>query len=110
MIVKKIYRTIQVYIVRGLNLIWNSELSTYNYLPSTLNTTLSTTNEFPSFYLAPTRCIEDLVSCWSFRKSIFFYIFRKYNILRVYCKNFRPKYEIFTKLKLSCEATKLINY
>ena len=32
------------------------------------------------------------------QKIDFFYIFRKYNILRVYCKNFRPKYEIFTKL------------
>ena len=33
------------------------------------------------------------------QKIDFFYICRKYNILRVYCKNFRPKYEIFTKLQ-----------
>ena len=44
------------------------------------------------------------------KKSIFFYIFRKYNILRVYCKKFRPKYEIFTKLQHIVEsASRLIN-
>ena len=51
------------------------------------------------------------------QKIDFFYIFRKYNILRVYCKNFRPKYEIFTKLQHIVESLprlsnliKLINY
>ena len=29
------------------------------------------------------------------QNRFFFYIFRKYNILRVYCKNVRPKYEIY---------------
>ena len=40
-----------------------------------------------------------------------------YNILRVYCKNFRPKYEIFMRLEHIVESTsrlinliKLINY
>ena len=42
---------------------------------------------------------KDIVSCSGLKKSIFFYIFRKYNILTVYCKNFEPKYEIFTKLQ-----------
>ena len=55
--------------------------------------------------------IKDVVSCSGFKKSIFFYMFRKYNILKVYCKNFRPKYEIFTKLQYIVErAPRLINY
>ena len=43
--------------------------------------------------------IKEVVLCSDSKKSIFFYIFRKYNILRVYCKNFRPKYDIFTELQ-----------
>ena len=44
------------------------------------------------------------------QKIDFFYIFRKYNILRVFCKNFRPKYEIFTKLQhIVDSAPRLIN-
>ena len=43
-------------------------------------------------------------------KNPFFYIFQKYNILRVYCENLRPKYEIFTKLQHIVEsAPRLIN-
>ena len=39
------------------------------------------------------------------QKIVFFsYIFPKYNILRVYCKNFRPTYEIFTKLQHIVES------
>ena len=59
---------------------------------------------------------KEVVSCSGFKKS-FFYIFQKYNILRVYCKNFRPKYEIFTKPQNIGESApgfinliKLINY
>ena len=45
------------------------------------------------------------------QKIDFFYIFRKYNILRVYCQNFRPKYEMFMKLQHIVEsAPRLINY
>ena len=50
-------------------------------------------------------------------KIDFFHIFRKYNVLRVYCKNFRLKHEIFTKLQRIVESAprkinsiKLINY
>ena len=44
------------------------------------------------------------------QKIDFFYIFRKYNILRVHCKNFRSQYEIFTKLQHLVEsAPRLIN-
>ena len=42
--------------------------------------------------------INHVVSCSRFEKLIFFHIFRKYDISRVYCKNFKPKYEIFTEL------------
>ena len=39
------------------------------------------------------------------QKNDFFYIFRKCNILRVYRKNFSPKYEIlFTKLQHIVES------
>ena len=51
------------------------------------------------------------------QKINFFYIFQKYNVLKVYCKNFRAKYEIFTKLQHVVESAprlinliKLINY
>ena len=54
--------------------------------------------------------IKDVVSCSGFKKSIFFHIFRKYNILRVYCIIFRAKYKIFTKLQHIVEnAPTLIN-
>ena len=36
--------------------------------------------------------VKDVVSCSGFKISIFFYIFWKYNILKVYCTNFRLKY------------------
>ena len=53
---------------------------------------------------------KDVVLCSGLKKSSLFYVFRKYNILRVYCKNFRPKYEIFTKLQYIVEsAPRLIN-
>ena len=43
-------------------------------------------------------------------KIDFLKLFQKYNILRVYCKNFRPEYEIFTKLQHIVEsAPRLIN-
>ena len=43
-------------------------------------------------------------------QTIFFYMFRKYNILRVYCKNLKMKYEIFTNLQHIVESTpRLIN-
>ena len=42
-------------------------------------------------------------------KFDFFYIFRKYNILKVNCKNFRPKYEIFTKLQHIVESAPRLN-
>ena len=52
---------------------------------------------------------QDVVSVQAL-KNRFFYTFRKYNILRVYCKNFRAKYEIFTKLQHIVEsALRLIN-
>ena len=38
------------------------------------------------------------------RKIDFFYTFREYNILSVYCKNFRLKYKIFTKLQHIVES------
>ena len=54
--------------------------------------------------------VKDVVSCSGFKKTIFSYIFRKYNILRVYCKNCGPKYGIFTKLQQIVESTpRLIN-
>ena len=44
------------------------------------------------------------------QKIDFIYTFQKYNILRVYCNNFRTKYQIFTKLKHIVEsAPRLIN-
>ena len=53
---------------------------------------------------------KDAVSCSGFKKSIFFGIFRKYNILRVYCNNFRPQYDKFTKLQHIVEsAPRFIN-
>ena len=68
-------------------------------------------SKFQSFYsssfkiLTPTRSLM-----FGLQKIVFFCIFRKYNILRVYCKNFRPKYEIFTKLQYIVEsAPRLIN-
>ena len=38
------------------------------------------------------------------QKIDFLNIFWKYNILRVYCKNSRPKYEIFTELQHIVES------
>ena len=44
------------------------------------------------------------------KKIDFFFKYFEYNILRVYCKNFRPKYEIFTKLQhIVKSAPRLIN-
>ena len=44
------------------------------------------------------------------QKTDFFDIFRKYNILKLYYKNFRTKYEISTKLQHIVEsAPRLIN-
>ena len=41
------------------------------------------------------------------QKIEFFHIFRKHNILKVYCKNFGPKYGIFTKLQHSRERAEI---
>ena len=38
------------------------------------------------------------------QKIDFFQIFRKFNTLRVYCKNFGSKYQIFTKLQRRLES------
>ena len=54
--------------------------------------------------------IKDVVSCSSYKKYIFFYIIRNYNISRVYCKNFRSKYEIFTKLQHIVERAPRLTY
>ena len=42
------------------------------------------------------------------QKIDFFDRFRKYNILRVYWKNFRPKYEIFTKFHATLEKITMV--
>ena len=55
---------------------------------------------------------EKTVQMFELQKIDFFftYFLSMYNILRVYCKNFRPKYEIFTKLQHIVEsAPRLIN-
>ena len=62
-----------------------------------------------SYELEKLSKIDNLM--FGFQKIDFFYIFRKYNILRVYCKNSRPKYELFTKLEHIVEsAPRLINW
>ena len=84
------------------NLLWN-----WNQFQNNLSALLNLWVFF-IFFLHSFGSYSNLVWGRSFTFGLqnidFFYIFRKYNILIVHCKNVRPKYEIFTKLQHIVES------